>query len=124
MGELILWWVAAEVLGILALPFAATLFARLPDRGWALARPLGLLVWGWLIWFPLSLIPALPYSRLSALVVLLLFAGLAWWRLGAVRAELAALARRHWRYLLASEAVFTGAFALMAWLRTFTPAVV
>src|SRR5262249_49525702 len=73
---------------------------------------------------PLSIMPALPYSRLVVAVVLLIFAGLAVWRLTAVRTELTAFIRRHWRYVLASEAVFTGAFALMAWYRSFLPAVV
>jgi YYY domain-containing protein len=126
MGELLIWWLAAEALGIVALPLAAVLGANLPDRGWGLARPLGLLVLGWLVWFPLSVISALPYSRgwIAGTFVALALANAALLRAADVRAALHRLLAREWGYLLASEAVFAGAFALMGWERSFTPAVV
>src|SRR5690349_24604937 len=74
MGELFSWWLVVEMLGAAGLPLAALLFARLPDRGWALAKPLALLVTGWLIWFPLSLVTSLPYNRIWLLATFLFFA--------------------------------------------------
>ena len=62
MGVVFLWWLAVELVGIASLPLTALVFARLPDRGWALAKPLGILVLGWLVWFPLIVFSALPYS--------------------------------------------------------------
>ncbi len=126
MGDVVAWWLAAEIIGIIGLPLAAVLFARLPERGWALARPLGLVVLGWLIWFPLSLMPALPYSRawIAGTLIALALAGGALLRLRDVREALWRLLTRERGYLLAAEAVFTGSYALMAWLRSFTPGVV
>src|SRR5579864_2796169 len=90
MGELFGWWLMAEVIGVAALPLAAVLCANLPDRGWGLARPLGLLVLGWLVWFPLSLLPALPYNRawIVGTFVVFAFGNVALLRLPEVRAAL------------------------------------
>src|SRR5579859_410343 len=124
MGALFSWWLLIEALGIVGLPLTVIVFARLPDRGWAFARPLSLLLLGWLIWFPLSLITALPYSRGWILATLVAFAagnGALLVRRPEVRAALRRLLLRERAYLLTSELLFTGAFAGMAWERSFTP---
>lgn len=123
MGEFLGWWLAIEALGIVALPLAAAVFARLPDAGWTLSKPLGLLVMGWLVWFPLALVPALPFSRAWIVGTCLAFAAgnAALLRLPGVRASLRRLVARARGYLLAAELVFAGAFALLAWERSFTP---
>lgn len=127
MDVLFAWWLIAELVGLIALPLAAIVFANLPDRGWGLARPFGLLILGWLIWFPLSIVTALPYNRgwiIGTMVVLALGNAVLLWRWHGMRAALRDLVRREWRYLAASEIVFAGSLALMGWLRSFTPAVV
>lgn len=126
MGVSFSWWLAIELLGIVGLPLTATLFANLPDRGWALSKPLSLLLLGWLIWFPLSLIPALPFNRGWILGTALLFAlgNAALLRRRETLAALRRLLTRHWGYVALTEGLFAGAFALMAWVRSFTPAVV
>ena len=40
----IVWWLWMQVLGLAALPLAFRFFRRFPDRGYAFARPLGLLL--------------------------------------------------------------------------------
>ena len=44
------FFVLIEVLGLAATPLAAVVFARLPGRGVAFAKPLGLLLVTWLVW--------------------------------------------------------------------------
>jgi YYY domain-containing protein len=126
MGVLFFWWLAAEALGVMALPLTATLFANLPDRGWALAKPVGLLMAGWLVWFPLALASALPYSRAWIVGTLLVFVAgnAALLRRRALRETLRGMLVRERWYVLVCEALFAGSFALMAWVRSFTPAVV
>lgn len=124
MGELVLWWLAAELAGLAALPLAAALFANLPDRGWALSKPLGILVVGWLIWLPLVVVSALPYSAGWIAGVFVLFgAGNAalLWRHPPLRQTLRRLVTRERAHVLASEAIFATAFAFMGWFRSFTP---
>ena len=126
MGIVISWWLAVEVLGIVGLPLTATVFAHLPGRGWVLSKPLSLLALGWLIWFPLALISALPYSTGWILGAFLVFAAgnAALLRRGDLRAALRDVLLRERVYVLAGEVLFAGAFALMAWIRSFTSAVV
>ncbi|HKV83515.1 MAG TPA: DUF2298 domain-containing protein [Ktedonobacterales bacterium] len=127
MGLVLLWWVAIEVVGLAALPLTTLVFARLPGRGWAFAKPLGLLTLGWLIWFPLIVFHALPYSSgwIAGTLIAFALGNVALMRrLPAVRAGLVALWREQRAYIIGGEAVFAGAFALMAWVRAFTPAVV
>ncbi|NWJ97097.1 MAG: hypothetical protein HXX20_15035 [Chloroflexi bacterium] len=45
MTEFFLWYGIIWLIGLIGLPFSFTLFSRLPDRGYAFSRPLGL----WLI---------------------------------------------------------------------------
>lgn len=127
MGETILWWLALEVIGLVGLPLTALVFANLPDRGWSLAKPFSLLILGWLIWFPLTLISALPFNRAWIALTLLLYVGgnlFLFLRVARVREALASLFARQRGYLVLSEMVFAGAFAGMIWERSFTPAVV
>ncbi|HEV8192515.1 MAG TPA: DUF2298 domain-containing protein [Ktedonobacterales bacterium] len=120
------WWLAIEVVGLASMPLAALVFARLPDRGWTLSKPLGLLLLGWLVWFPLSAIPALPFTSGWILATLLLFlvGNLALLRVNAIRQALLNLFTQRLGHVIASEAVFFVAFAAMTWERSFTPAVV
>ena len=127
MGETFLWWLAIEVIGLAGLPLTALVFANLPDRGWTLAKPFSLLMLGWLIWFPLTLISALPFNRVWIVLTLLLYlAGniALVWRVARVRKALAALLARRRGFLIVSELLFLVAFAGMVWERSFTPAVV
>ncbi|MGZ3585002.1 MAG: DUF2298 domain-containing protein, partial [Ktedonobacterales bacterium] len=127
MAELFLWWLTLEIIGLLGLPLVALTLANLPDRGWALSKPLSLLLLGWLIWFPLSALPILPYTPAWIVATTLVFAAgnaALLWRLPALRSSLRDLITRHRAHVIASELVFTSGFALMAWFRSFTPAVV
>src|SRR4051812_37276962 len=68
------WWLVIEAAGIIALPITLVLFQRLPSRGYALAKPVGLLLGGYLFWLALSMhvLPNRPGS--VAWVFLLLIA--------------------------------------------------
>jgi YYY domain-containing protein len=120
------WWLVIELVGLASAPLAAAIFRNLPDAGWSLTKPLGLLVLGWLIWLPLSLIHTLPFNVAWIVGTFLVFvlANAALLRLSAVRRALVHLFSASWAYALLTEALFTAAFAVMLWERSFTPAVV
>lgn len=68
----VVWWLATMLLGWLALPLAYAAFPGLPDRGYAFARILALLIISWLAWV-VSSYGLLPHNRLTlALCVALL----------------------------------------------------
>ena len=66
------WWLAVSIIGLIALPIAMTLFRSLPGRGIAFAKPLGLLLTGYLFWLALSLhvMPNRPGTIVWALIAL------------------------------------------------------
>src|SRR5579859_5306674 len=128
MSDAWLWWLFIQMLGLACLPLTFSVFANLPDRGWALSKALGALSFCFLVWFPLALpsvLPgalsalALPYSRTTILALLLLLLALNGWLLRYRWGEIVRVARRHTGYILLGEALFAGAFALLIWIRAF-----
>jgi len=112
------FWALAELVGVLALPAAGTLFARLPGLGLAFARPLGLLLVAYPVWL-LASVHALPYSSWSPFlgIGMLAVSGPAIW-LAAGKPRPSSVALRLW---LAGEAVFTLTFIAWVVLRSFAP---
>src|SRR5215475_13571762 len=108
MGVVFGWWLAVELVGLVSLPLAATVFARLPDRGWALTKPLGILVLGWLVWFPLNIFTRLPYAPGWIVATLLAFAAgnAALLRRPALRVTLHTLLTSARLYIVASGVLF------------------
>ena len=74
MTYAISWWLAVEVLGLAALPLARRLFRNLPDRGYALAKPLGMLLTSYLFWLAASF-GLLANSRAAIVLCIALVAG-------------------------------------------------
>ncbi len=121
MAELLQMWVVMEVLGLLCLPLTMSLFRNLPDRGWAFSKALGLVVFSFVVWFPLMCLTFLPYSRLFILGIFLvcaLYGGFGWLR---KRQQIIEQARRHLTYTLATELIFLLMLLLMGVLRSFKP---
>ena len=112
------FFVLLEVLGLAATPLAAVAFARLPGRGVAFAKPLGLLLATWLVWMTgsIGLLPA-GLGLWIAAVALLVGAGALVWR----RRRLPLWDRLTRRCFLWSEAIALVAFAAMALLVAYSP---
>ncbi len=114
------WWLVISVIGLIALPIAMTLFRRLPGQGIAFAKPLGLLLTGYLFWLLLSL--HLMTNRPGTIV----------WVLIALVALDYLLLRRRWReYLealqerqglfIATEVIFLVGLFVAAHIKSFIP---
>ena len=78
MGETFRWWLVVEGIGLLGLPLAFMIFRRLPDRGYAFAKPLSILLGGYVFWLALSLhvLPNRPGSIVWCFAALGLASGL------------------------------------------------
>ena len=125
MTDAVAFWAVLELAGLLALPVAAFLFARLPGRGLTLAKPLGLLLFSYPAWALASLGVAAPGTATLALGTAPALALGAWllWRGRAGLRTLAARAVRTaaFRLWLAGEAVFSAGYAGVALLRAYSP---
>ena len=114
------WLLAVEVMSLLALPIVFALFRGLPDRGYLLAKPLGLLLVSLAAWL-LASYRLMGFSLASVMVSFAVAAAialpvLAWsWR------DVAAFAARRWRTLIACEAVFVLAFLAFVLVRMANP---
>jgi YYY domain-containing protein len=121
--QILTYWLVAQLVGLAGLPLAAFLLRALPDRGYAFAKTLGLLLTGYLAWLA-AMLGLAPFEAPILVIAALAVAALGVWALGgpgAVRqAWRPALAAR-WRGILASEAVFLAAFLAAVWMRSHEP---
>ncbi len=117
------WWLALLVLGTAVTPFTLHILHRLPDRGYAFAKLLGLLLTSYLFWLFGSL-GILGNNLGGILVGLVVVVGLSIWAWQQGRAEIIGWLRANWRYVLLTELLFLVIFLLWAWVRAQNPAIV
>ena len=120
MSDAVAWWFAAQFLGLLALPATFRLFRPLPDRGYAFAKPFGLLVVSYVLWMAAQA-RLLPNARGSVVLILAVLAAGSLWLLRGHRRELAAFLRRGWPVVLLTEALFLFMFVVWAYIRSHNP---
>jgi YYY domain-containing protein len=117
MSEAIRWWLILQVVALPLLPLCLALFRRLPDRGYALSKPFGLLLVGYVFWL-LNSLQILPNSNagvIIAIFLLVLVSALFAYR---ERAALPGWLREHWQYIAGVEVVFLVVFFTAVWLRS------
>ncbi|MBI4310634.1 MAG: hypothetical protein HY681_02540 [Chloroflexi bacterium] len=109
MLDVIAWLLALELIGLLAFPVLFRLAPWLPDRGYAIAKPIGLV----LVFYPLWLLASTPYvpNTLGVLIAIILGLGaLSGWLVWRSRASLQEFLRDEWPLMLLAEVVFLGVF--------------
>lgn len=131
MLYIFMWWLILQVLGWAALPLAYRLFKWLPGRGYAFARPLGLLLASYTFWI-LTSFGFLRNTRGGVVFAILVVAAVGGWFYAWRRrddesqdreADLSLLAflRQHKGLVLTVEILFVASFCLWATLRAYTP---
>ena len=116
----VVWFLAAQLAFLFALPITLTVFRWLPDRGYFLGKMFGVLLAAYIPWLLASL-HWLPFSQSSFAVGLLLLAALSvaiLWRKGG---EILDFLREKRRVILAGEVLFLVAFAGMFAVRMWNP---
>jgi YYY domain-containing protein len=116
-APVLIWWLLLQLFGLVGLPLAFRLLGNLPDRGYVFARPLGLLLTGYLLWLGGSL----GFWRNSVggtVVAALIVAGVGVWLYLSrpdkdASASILGWLRGHTRYWLMVEVFF--AVALLGW---------
>ncbi|HEU5101709.1 MAG TPA: DUF2298 domain-containing protein [Roseiflexaceae bacterium] len=114
------WLLALELIGLAAFPLLFRMLPGLPDRGFALAKTLALLLVAYVAWLlgSFNLIAFTPGSVWLCAGLLIVAGGAAGWR---GRAELLAFARRRRAALLAAEGLFLVAFLAFVLVRALNP---
>jgi YYY domain-containing protein len=115
----VVWYLLIFVLGVFTYPIVRSALPGLSDRGYPLARVVGLLLWAWISWIAGSV--GLTYSRLTigaALgLIVLLGVGMAWRQ----RIELQSEWQARWKYFLLVEILFLIFFLLDLGIRLGNP---
>ena len=117
----VLWWyLAVQLLAAPMMPVAWRLFGSLPDRGYAVAKTLGLLTAAWLAWLVVSL-NLLTFGREVIVVAWLLSIGLAALVLRGQTDAFREHLRGRWRQMLDIELGFGLVFLTVVWMRAQNP---
>ncbi len=116
------WLALLGLVGLAALPLTVAVLQGLPDRGAILARPVGVLLLGWLSWILTNLTP-LSYTRGTIWLALGLIAAISWGSLllASQRRRLTELWRRQKGLILIGEALFLLLFGLFWLIRWANP---
>ncbi len=126
MIHFLAWYLLLLLLGWLMFPLAWHLFPALADRGYTLARALGLLVWGYLFWLFASL-GVIRNDAAGLVLSLLVAAGLSLWvarrTLFPRPTSLLAWLRSNARLVVTVEVLFLLAFAAWTFVRASDPSI-
>ena len=124
MQHFILWYIILTILGFLTFPIAFHLLSGLSDRGYALSRIIGLLLWGYIYWLfgCLGFLQNNIGGLLIAILVVCIAAGLAIKRSGWVR--IWGWVRGEWKTIVFIEVLFLFAFLFWAFIRSTNPEII
>ena len=122
MSHFILWFLIMMLVGWCAFPLTFRLFPAFIDRGYSLARILGLLIWGYLFWV-LACLGIVQNDAGGLLLALIILAGLSAFQMRseAKRRTIFEWIRSNWRTILFMDCLFLAAFAGMAFIRAGNP---
>lgn len=115
----LVWYLCFSLLGWAIFPILRHLLPGLPDRGYALARIAGLLIFAYLAWLAGSI--GIGYTRPVIAVTYLLLIGIGLVMTFKDRHSLAGEFQRHWRYLLMVELLALAFFSIDLLIRFGNP---
>ena len=124
------WWAVLSILGLAALPLTMQLLGRLPDKGYAFSKMVGLLIVSYIFWLlgSLGVLGNNLGSIIFALIFLVVLSGLALRNQRKKTAEnpeqspsFRSWLRDHWGYVITAELVFLLVFAIWVAIRAQNP---
>ncbi|HTX79440.1 MAG TPA: DUF2298 domain-containing protein [Longilinea sp.] len=121
MLDFVRWYLYLTALGLLTFPLAYRFLPWLADKGYAVSRALGMLLWGFTFWLLASL-HILQNDVGGELFALLVLAGLSVASvLSGQWQEVIAWLKAHWKTVVVVEALFLVAFGCWALVRASNP---
>ncbi len=123
MIEILKWYLAISILGWSAFPLTFRLLPGLRDRGFAVSRVVGLLLWGFIFWL-LATLHILQNSTggvLAGYAILLVVSGYVLYRTG--WKDIWEWIKENRRTVITVEALFLAAFVFWAFMRSVNPSI-
>ncbi len=122
MIDFISWALAVEALGFIALPVTFVLFSRLPYGGYAFSKPLGILLFSFLVWI-VGFTGIVPLNRYWVWGVALILAAASFLVIRNRLDEFRQYLRVQRRTIVIVDVLFLAAFAGWAAARAYDPAI-
>ncbi|MBT3943058.1 MAG: hypothetical protein HOF43_10125 [Chloroflexi bacterium] len=116
----IIWLAVVQGLGLVVMPIGYVLFRPLPNRGYLLHKPLGLLLVAFVAWFMAS-VGIAEFSRGSVVLAIIIWAVVSTAVGWSLRVEIARFLRARWRMVFGMEALFLVAFIAFLLVRVANP---
>ena len=116
----LVWWLAILLLGWLTWPLLWRIVPMVPDRGYLLAKSVGLLFFAFVPWW-LASNGVWTAGRAGTWLGVILIGGASAWALMRSGGRFAGFLARRRKEILLSELVFTGIFAFFLWVRLTNP---
>ncbi len=118
--SVLLWWGVLLLLGSMAFPWLYFVFPNLRNRGYGLAKVVGLLVWAYVGWLLASLhiVPSVRSTSAVLLISGLTVSGVVVWLR---RPTFVAFLRTRWREILRIELIFLGLYLAWVGIRYLNP---
>jgi YYY domain-containing protein len=123
MKEAFFFWISIEAIGLAAFPLAFAFFHRLPDRGYAFTKVIGLLLISYALWMGAT-VGIFPNTRGSIVLLLVALATVSLVVGKGKRQELRAFLANGWKYIVFVEGLFLVVFATAVYIRSFAPEIV
>lgn len=118
MIEFLVWWIAAEILGFLALPLAFIIFRNLKDFGYPASKIIGVAVFAYISWI---LGFAIGFTREGVIASLLVFCAISFLAFRKDRKEILKKLKDRKDYIIKVEIAFVVLFLLFASIRACNP---
>ncbi len=115
------WWLALMLIGSTAVPLTWYLLQRLPDKGYAFTKMVGLLIVSYIFWLSGSL--GFTANNPGGIILALILLATLSYGAGRRQPGWRIWIRQNWRYVLVTELVFAFVFALWVWVRAQNPAI-
>lgn len=122
MVEFLAWYLVISIIGISSIPLAFRFFPKLPDRGYAFLRALGLLMWGFVFWL-LGSLGVLQNDTGGQVTAFLIVAGVSLWLGYSEWKEIARWFKNHKKSVAVVEALFLVLFAGWTIVRAANPTI-
>lgn len=116
----IVWYLALQLMALAALPLCWRALRRLPDRGYAAAKSVGLAVSATFAWLLASL-HLVDWGRPAVLIGIIGVAMLSVLASGGNWRQLGIDLKANWRWIVAAEAIFLAAFLVFVYFRSMNP---
>ena len=115
------WYLLAVFFGIIAAPVSFRLLKSLPDRGYTITKPLGILLISYLHWL-LTSMSILKNNTAGAIIAIAIAIAIVLWRVGKDGvSDFMVWVRENLKFVILSEIIFFAAFLIMTVIRAYNP---